>query len=112
MRCSGTPAASTAASTMPAARPTKGTVGSLAPFLWKAAPQPADRWQGDEDAPVTYLADSPDAAWAEFLCHEEIADPADCISTEAGDLGVSRPDPVTVGGRAVGRGGEPVLFRS
>ena len=40
-------------------------------------PQPAARWHDEEDAPVTYVADSPDAAWAEFLRHDEITDPAD-----------------------------------
>lgn len=47
------------------------------PFPWEAAPQPAARWHDEEDTPVTHLADSPDAAWAELLRHEEITDPAD-----------------------------------
>ena len=29
------------------------------------------------EAPVHYFSDTPDGAWAEFLCHEEITDPED-----------------------------------
>ena len=47
------------------------------PFLWEDASQPAGRWHGDGEGPAHYFADTPDGAWAEFLRHEEIADPAD-----------------------------------
>lgn len=47
------------------------------PFLWQSAPQPSGRWHAAEDAPASYFADTPDGAWAEFLRHEEISDPAD-----------------------------------
>ena len=47
------------------------------PFLWEDASQPAGRWHGDGEGPAHYFADTPDGAWAEFLRHEEIADPED-----------------------------------
>jgi hypothetical protein len=48
------------------------------PFLAEAeASQAAGRWHDADDAPVQYLADTPDGAWAEFLRHEEIRDLAD-----------------------------------
>jgi len=47
------------------------------PFFWEDARQPGGRWHADEDGPAQYLADTPDGAWAEFLRHEEITDPAD-----------------------------------
>jgi hypothetical protein len=47
------------------------------PFLWEDASQPAGRWHGDGEGPAHYFADTPDGAWAEFLRHEEIDDPAD-----------------------------------
>ena len=49
------------------------------PFLWETARQPAARWHGSGESPCQYLADSPDGAWAEFLRHEEISDPADLL---------------------------------
>jgi RES domain len=47
------------------------------PFLWEDASQPAARWHGEGEGPVHYFANTPDGAWAEFLRHEEIDDPAD-----------------------------------
>ena len=47
------------------------------PFLWEDASQPAGRWHGTGEGPAHYFADTPDGAWAEFLRHEEIDDPAD-----------------------------------
>lgn len=47
------------------------------PFVWWTADQPSARWHGHAQGPVCYLADTPDGAWAEFLRHEEISDPAD-----------------------------------
>ncbi|MGH3503017.1 MAG: RES domain-containing protein [Nocardioidaceae bacterium] len=47
------------------------------PFLWEDSSQPAGRWHGPGEGPVNYFADTPDGAWAEFLRHEEITDPAD-----------------------------------
>lgn len=47
------------------------------PFLWEDATQPAARWHGQGEGPAHYFADTPDGAWAEFLRHEEITDPAD-----------------------------------
>lgn len=49
----------------------------LHPFLWESSAQPAARWHGAGEGPVTYLADTPDGAWAEFLRHEGITDPDD-----------------------------------
>ncbi len=47
------------------------------PFLRKTGVQPPARWHGAGKGPVHYLAETPDGAWAEFLRHEGIADPAD-----------------------------------
>lgn len=47
------------------------------PFLWESSDQPAARWHGEGEGPAQYLADTPNGAWAEFLRHEEITDPAD-----------------------------------
>jgi hypothetical protein len=47
------------------------------PFLWETDEQPPARWHGAGDGPVAYLAETVDGAWAEFLRHEEITDPAD-----------------------------------
>lgn len=47
------------------------------PFLWQVAAQPAARWHGDGEGPANYFADTPVGAWAEFLRHECITDPAD-----------------------------------
>ena len=46
------------------------------PFLWEGAAQPASRWNDEGDL-THYFCDTPDGAWAEFLRHEEISDPAD-----------------------------------
>src|SRR5262249_12367623 len=50
------------------------------PFLWEEASQPAARWHAAGEGPVHYFCDTPDGAWAEFLRHEEITDPADLIT--------------------------------
>lgn len=47
------------------------------PFLWEDDAQPPGRWHGPGEGPVHYFAETPDGAWAEFLRHEEITDPAD-----------------------------------
>jgi hypothetical protein len=47
------------------------------PFLWESSLQPPGRWHGEGEGPAHYFADTPDGAWAEFLRHEEITDPAD-----------------------------------
>lgn len=47
------------------------------PFLWEEESQPAARWNDQGDGPVHYFTDTPNGAWAEFLRHEEIDDPAD-----------------------------------
>lgn len=47
------------------------------PFFWESDRQPEGRWHGSGEGPVQYLADTPDGAWAEFLRHEEITEPAD-----------------------------------
>ena len=46
------------------------------PFLREDASQPAGRWNDEGDL-THYFCDTPDGAWAEFLRHEEISDPAD-----------------------------------
>ena len=46
------------------------------PFLREDVPQPAGRWNAPGQL-THYFSDTPDGAWAEFLRHEEIVDPAD-----------------------------------
>jgi RES domain len=52
------------------------------PFLWEGDTQPPGRWHSSGEGPAHYLADTPDGAWAEFLRHEEISDPADLEGVE------------------------------
>jgi hypothetical protein len=47
------------------------------PFLWESEGQPAGRWHAAGEGPAHYFAETPDAAWAEFLRHEGITDAAD-----------------------------------
>ncbi len=67
------------------------------PFLWETAAQPAGRWHADGEGPVQYLADTPDGAWAEFLRHEEITDPADLPGITRSLWAIDVPDPVLAG---------------
>lgn len=53
------------------------TVDRRFAFFWESPDQPAGRWHGPGEGPAHYVADTPDGAWAEFLRHEEITDPAD-----------------------------------
>jgi hypothetical protein len=69
------------------------------PFLWDGSSQPAGRWHAEGEGPAHYFADTPDGAWAEFLRHEEITDPADLATirraiwaVELGDVPAIRPD--------------------
>lgn len=64
------------------------------PFIWEAGPQPPARWHGADDGPVTYLADTPDGAWAEFLRHEEITDPEDLQGVARRVWAVEVPDEI------------------
>jgi RES domain len=50
------------------------------PLLWDDASQPEGRWHGAGEGPAHYFADTPDGAWADFLRHEEIRDPADLVT--------------------------------
>ncbi|MDP8905272.1 MAG: RES domain-containing protein [Chloroflexota bacterium] len=52
------------------------------PFLWETADQPPARWHAEGEGPFHYFSSTPDAAWAEFLRHEEITDPADLAGVE------------------------------
>lgn len=68
------------------------------PFLWESSSQPAGRWNAPGRL-THYFADTPDGAWAEFLRHEEIVDPADLQTVrralwavEIGDQPVARPE--------------------
>jgi hypothetical protein len=62
------------------------------PFLWEDASQPPARWHGVADGPAQYLSDTPDGAWAEFLRHEEIKDPADLATVRRAIWAVDLPD--------------------
>jgi hypothetical protein len=62
------------------------------PFLWEDATQPPGRWHGAGEGPAQYLADTPDGAWAEFLRHEEITDPADLPGVARSLWAVEVPD--------------------
>jgi hypothetical protein len=62
------------------------------PFLWEDEAQPPGRWHGPGEGPVHYLADTADGAWAEFLRHEEISDPADLEGITRSLWAVEVPD--------------------
>lgn len=61
-------------------------------FLWESAEQPPSRWHGKGDGPVQYFSSSPDAAWAEFLRHEEITDAADVAAVSRSLWAIELPD--------------------
>jgi len=68
------------------------------PFLRDDKDQPAARWHATGQGPAHYVSDTPDGAWAEFLRHEEIDDPADLATirramwaVEIGDEPAARP---------------------
>lgn len=65
------------------------------PFLWESDAQPPARWHGAGEGPVAYLAETPDGAWAEFLRHEEISDPADLEGVSRAIWAIELPDPPT-----------------
>jgi len=62
------------------------------PFLWQSDVQPAARWHGAGEGPANYFADTPVGAWAEFLRHEEITDPADLAGVRRSMWVVELPD--------------------
>jgi hypothetical protein len=62
------------------------------PFLWESADQPSARWHEAGLGPAHYLADTPDGAWAEFLRHEEISDPADLDGVRRAVWAIEIPD--------------------
>ncbi|HET7461055.1 MAG TPA: RES domain-containing protein [Longimicrobium sp.] len=62
------------------------------PPLWESAAQPAARWHAAHQGPVHYFADTPDGAWAEFIRHEEITDPADLATVERAVWAMEIPD--------------------
>jgi hypothetical protein len=62
------------------------------PFLWQSDTQPAARWHGEGEGPVNYFADTPVGAWAEFLRHEEITEPADLAGVRRSLWVVELPD--------------------
>jgi hypothetical protein len=47
------------------------------PFAWQSVVQPPARWHAEGEGPANYFADTPSGAWAEFLRHEGITEPAD-----------------------------------
>lgn len=61
-------------------------------FLWQSAGQRAGRWNRDGDEPVHYLANTPTVAWAEWIRHQEIEDPADLKGVAASLWAVLIPD--------------------
>ena len=63
------------------------------PFLQETAGQPAARWHGPGEGPVHYFAETADGAWAEFLRHEEIADPADVAGVARSIWSIDLPRP-------------------
>lgn len=66
------------------------------PFLRKTGVQPPARWHGAGKGPVHYLAETPDGAWAEFLRHEEIVDPAELEGVERALWAIELPEPPSV----------------
>jgi len=80
------------------------------PFLWETADQPPARWHSEGEGPAHYFSATPDGAWAEFLRHEAITDPADLAGvarsiwaielTGAPRATPSLPDAVLLGGES------------
>ncbi len=62
------------------------------PFLWEDASQPPGRWHAQGEGPAHYFSDTPDGAWAEFLRHEEITDPADLAHVRRTIWAIEIPD--------------------
>lgn len=71
------------------------------PFVWEGQDQPPGRWHAGGEGPAHYFADTPDGAWAEFLRHEEITDPADLATVRrqlwAVDIGDAPAGAIDVG---------------
>ena len=67
------------------------------PFLWETAAQPPGRWHANGEGPCQYLANTPDGAWAEFLRHEEITDPADLPGIARSLWAIEVPDEALAG---------------
>jgi hypothetical protein len=63
------------------------------PFLWESADQPPARWHGAGSGPVQYFSSTPDAAWAEFLRHEEITDADDLYGITRSLWAIELADP-------------------
>jgi hypothetical protein len=63
------------------------------PFLWESDVQPPARWHGAGEGPVAYFSETADGAWAEFLRHEEITDPADLAGVVRAVWAIELPDP-------------------
>jgi len=62
------------------------------PFLWQSSGQQVGRWNRAGDEPVHYLANTPTVAWAEWIRHQEIEDPADLEGVAAALWAVLIPD--------------------
>jgi hypothetical protein len=62
------------------------------PFLVEGRHRSSARWHEAGDPSTHYFADTPDSAWAEFLRHEEIADPADLAHVRRAIWAVEIPD--------------------
>lgn len=62
------------------------------PFLWQSPGQQSGRWNRAGDEPVHYLASTPTVAWAEWIRHQEIEDPADLDGVAAALWAVLIPD--------------------
>src|SRR5262249_47617148 len=62
------------------------------PFLWQTTAQPGARWHADGEGPANYFANTPVGAWAEFLRHEAIVDPADLQGIRRSLWAVELPD--------------------
>jgi len=64
-------------------------------FLWQCAGQQAGRWNRKGDEPAHYLANTPTLAWAEWIRHQEIEDPADLEGVAASLWAVLIPEHLT-----------------
>lgn len=62
------------------------------PFFWDTDRQPAGRWHARGAGPVQYTSSTPSAAWAEFLRHAGITDPADLAGIERAMWAIEIPD--------------------
>jgi len=76
------------------------------PFLWEGLDQPPARWYVPGEGRVHYVADTPGAAWAEFLRHEGITNESELVNGRRALWAIELPEEFSPGSPRLT---EPVL---